>query len=142
MSAETAHAVDQPHKHVVHIDDEGSKTGMWLFLFTRRERDVRSVNRRAARIDNARDPMSNRSIADDLRSLNVDRPILLQLVTRLSDAGHCREMVEGRSSSGRKSRGQTSSIPDIGVHPPDLSIEKIWRRGTKVNDRHFLAISE
>lgn len=24
----------QPHAHVVHRDDEGSKTGMWLFLFT------------------------------------------------------------------------------------------------------------
>ena len=34
MSAESAHAIHEPHKHVVHIDDEGSKTGMWLFLFT------------------------------------------------------------------------------------------------------------
>ena len=34
MSAEASQAVDQPHGHVVHIDNEGSKTGMWLFLFT------------------------------------------------------------------------------------------------------------
>ena len=34
MSSESTHALDQPHGHVVHIDDEGSKTGMWLFLFT------------------------------------------------------------------------------------------------------------
>ena len=34
MSADSAHALGEPHKHVVHIDDEGSKTGMWLFLFT------------------------------------------------------------------------------------------------------------
>jgi cytochrome c oxidase subunit 3 len=34
LSSEASPAADQPHGHVVHIDNEGSKTGMWLFLFT------------------------------------------------------------------------------------------------------------
>ena len=34
MSTEAAPTLDQHQGHVVHIDNEGSKTGMWLFLFT------------------------------------------------------------------------------------------------------------
>ncbi len=30
----TADVNSQPHAHVVHVDPEGAKTGMWLFLFT------------------------------------------------------------------------------------------------------------
>ena len=33
MSSDTTHALDAPG-HVVHVDPEGAKTGMWLFLFT------------------------------------------------------------------------------------------------------------
>ena len=34
MSASIDEINAGPHAHVVHRDDEGSKTGMWLFLFT------------------------------------------------------------------------------------------------------------
>jgi cytochrome c oxidase subunit 3 len=34
MSANATDVNAGPHPHVVHRDDEGSKTGMWLFLFT------------------------------------------------------------------------------------------------------------
>lgn len=34
MSVNVSDVNAGPHAHVVHRDDEGSKTGMWLFLFT------------------------------------------------------------------------------------------------------------
>ncbi len=34
MSHEASSTMDQPHGHVVHVDPEGGKTSMWLFLFT------------------------------------------------------------------------------------------------------------
>ncbi len=34
MSSQVADPNSQPHAHVVHVDPEGAKTGMWLFLFT------------------------------------------------------------------------------------------------------------
>ncbi len=34
MSTNVSDVNAGPHAHVVHRDDEGSKTGMWLFLFT------------------------------------------------------------------------------------------------------------
>ena len=34
MSVNVSDVNAGPHPHVVHRDDEGSKTGMWLFLFT------------------------------------------------------------------------------------------------------------